>query len=41
MTGQPRSEAFTLRQRPASEKLLDQGFKHLTFVLAEIGRAHV
>jgi len=34
MTGQSRSEAFTLRQRPASEKLVDQGFRQLTFVLA-------
>lgn len=34
MTGQTRSEAFTLRQRPASEKLVDQGFRQLTFVLA-------
>jgi phosphate transport system permease protein len=34
MTGQSRSEAFTLRRRPASEKLVDQGFRQLTFVLA-------
>ncbi|MEB3325148.1 MAG: phosphate ABC transporter permease subunit PstC [Cyanobacteriota bacterium] len=34
MTGQSTSEAFTLRQRPASEKLVDQGFRQLTFVLA-------
>lgn len=34
MTGQSRSEAFALRRRPASEKLVDQGFRQLTFVLA-------
>lgn len=34
MTGDSRSEAFTLRRRPASEKLLDNGFRQLTFLLA-------
>lgn len=36
MTGEPRSEAFTLRRRPTSEKLVDQGFRQLTFVLAAL-----
>jgi phosphate transport system permease protein len=34
MTGESRSEAFTLRRRPASEKLVDNGFRQFTFVLA-------
>lgn len=34
MTGDFRSETFTLRKRPAGEKLVDNGFRHLTFVLA-------
>jgi phosphate transport system permease protein len=34
MTGESRSEAFTLRHRPPSEKLVDNGFRQLTFVLA-------
>lgn len=36
MTGEPRSEAFTLRRRPTSEKFVDQGFRQLTFVLAAL-----
>lgn len=36
MTGESRSEAFTLRRRPASEKLVDQGFRQLTLLLAAI-----
>lgn len=34
MTGESRSAEFTLRRRPAAEKLVDEGFRHLTFVLA-------
>jgi phosphate transport system permease protein len=34
MTIPSKSEAFTLRRRPAAEKLFDQGFRHLTVVLA-------
>ncbi|MEB3306296.1 MAG: phosphate ABC transporter permease subunit PstC [Cyanobacteriota bacterium] len=34
MTGDSRSEAFTLRRRPTSEKLVDNGFKQLTVLLA-------
>ena len=34
MTGDSRVEAFTLRRRPASEKLVDRGFHILTFALA-------
>ena len=30
----PDAAAFTLRRRPASEKLLDQGFHYLTLALA-------
>jgi phosphate transport system permease protein len=36
MTGDSRSEEFTLRHRPAGEKLLDQSFQTLTFVLAAV-----
>ncbi|MFN9645773.1 MAG: phosphate ABC transporter permease subunit PstC [Cyanobacteriota bacterium] len=34
MTGESRTEDFTLRRRPATEKLVDQGFRHLSFALA-------
>lgn len=34
MTGDSRSEVFTLRRRPPSEKLVDHAFQHTTFVLA-------
>jgi phosphate transport system permease protein len=34
MTGESRSEDFTLRHRPPGEKLLDEGFRHLSFGLA-------
>lgn len=34
MAGESKSEAFTLRHRPPSEKLVDNGFRQLTFVLA-------
>ena len=34
MTRDSRSEAFTLRRRPPSEKLVDQGFHQLTVLLA-------
>ncbi|MFM1811854.1 MAG: hypothetical protein RLZZ336_792 [Cyanobacteriota bacterium] len=33
-TPPPAAEAFSLRRRPASEKLLDQGFHYLTLALA-------
>ncbi|MFN9631422.1 MAG: phosphate ABC transporter permease subunit PstC [Cyanobacteriota bacterium] len=36
MTGNSKSEEFTLRHRPAGEKLLDQGFQSLTFALAAV-----
>jgi len=34
MTGESRSEDFTLRHRPPGEKLMDQGFRRLSFGLA-------
>jgi phosphate transport system permease protein len=34
MTAESRIEDFTLRRRPPSEKLVDQGFRQLSFVLA-------
>lgn len=34
MTGESRSEAFTLRRRPATEKLVDDGFRQLSLALA-------
>lgn len=34
MIGESRSEDFTLRRRPPAEKLVDQGFRHLSFGLA-------
>ncbi|MFI0403043.1 MAG: phosphate ABC transporter permease subunit PstC, partial [Cyanobium sp.] len=34
MTGDSRTEAFTLRRRPTSEKLVDNGFRQLTVLLA-------
>lgn len=34
MTGESRSEDFTLRHRPPGEKLMDQGFRQLSFGLA-------
>jgi phosphate transport system permease protein len=36
MTGESRSEDFTLRRRPASEKLVDNGFQQLTLLLAAV-----
>jgi phosphate transport system permease protein len=36
MTGDSRSEDFTLRHRPPGEKLLDEGFRHLSFLLATV-----
>jgi phosphate transport system permease protein len=36
MTGDSRSDAFTLRRRPASEKLVDNGFQQLTLLLAAV-----
>ncbi|MFY7696078.1 MAG: phosphate ABC transporter permease subunit PstC [Cyanobium sp.] len=36
MTGESRSEDFTLRLRPASEKLVDNGFQQLTLLLAAV-----
>jgi phosphate transport system permease protein len=34
MTAQSRTEDFTLRHRPPAEKLVDQGFRQLSFLLA-------
>ncbi|MFN9661339.1 MAG: phosphate ABC transporter permease subunit PstC [Cyanobacteriota bacterium] len=36
MTGESRSEDFTLRHRPPAEKLLDEGFRQLSFLLAAV-----
>jgi phosphate transport system permease protein len=36
MTSPSKSEAFTLRRRPAAEKVFDQGFRHLTVVMAAL-----
>jgi phosphate transport system permease protein len=36
MTSPSKSEAFTLRRRPAGEKLIDQGFRQLTVLLASL-----
>jgi phosphate transport system permease protein len=36
MTGESRSEDFTLRHRPPGEKLLDEGFRHFSFSLAAV-----
>ena len=36
MTGDSRSEDFTLRHRPPGEKLLDEGFRLLSFFLATV-----
>ncbi|MFN9624068.1 MAG: phosphate ABC transporter permease subunit PstC [Cyanobacteriota bacterium] len=36
MTGESRLEDFTLRRRPPAEKLVDQGFRQLSFALAAV-----